>query len=73
MSAFDDIAVPTITTTTEAVMAVTVTLADDSHVSHAGATKWVADPVGNLVILPHTGKATHIYAAGGWVKAEVDA
>lgn len=52
-------------------MAVVVTLVDDSQVAHAEATKWVADPVGNLVILPSNGKATHIYAAGGWVKAEV--
>jgi hypothetical protein len=54
-------------------MAVVVTLADDSRVTHASATKWVADPVGNLVILPTNGKATHIYAATSWVKAEVAA
>lgn len=60
-------------TTTEDTMAVTVTLTDDSSVTHAGATKWIADPNGNLVILPPSGKATHIYAASAWVKAEVAA
>jgi hypothetical protein len=64
---------PTTITNMEAVMAVTVTLVDDARVTHAGATKWIADPVGNLVILPSNGKATHIYAATSWVKAEVDA
>lgn len=54
-------------------MAVVVTLVDDTRVTHAGASKWVADPVGNLVILPPDGKATHIYAASSWVKAEVAA
>lgn len=54
-------------------MAVRVYFVDDSHVTHAEATKWIADPVGNLVILPKSGTATHIYAASSWVKAEVDA
>jgi hypothetical protein len=64
---------PITITTTEDKMAVVVTLTDDSSVTHAGATKWIADPVGNLVILPPSGKATHIYAASSWVKAEVAA
>ena len=54
-------------------MAVTVTLVDDSHVIHAGATKWIADPVGNLVIIGSGSKASIIYAATAWVKAEVSA
>lgn len=54
-------------------MAVVVTLVDKSQVTHSGASKWVADPVGNLVILPSNGKASHIYAASAWVKAEVAA
>lgn len=54
-------------------MAVTVTLVDRSKVVHPRAGKWVADPAGNLVILPTGGKASHIYAASAWVKAEVEA
>jgi hypothetical protein len=64
---------PTTTTTTEAVMAVVVTLVDDSRVTHARATKWIADPVGNLVIIEPGSKASNIYAASSWVKAEVAA
>lgn len=52
-------------------MAVTVHLTDESTVTHAAASKWIADPIGNLVILSDRGNATHIYAASAWVKAEV--
>lgn len=53
-------------------MAVVVTLVDDSRVTHAGATKWIADPAGNLVIIQPPGtKATNIYAATAWLNAEV--
>lgn len=55
-------------------MAVTVTLVDGARVTHARATKWIADPAGNLVIVqPPSTKATHIYAAAAWDRAEVTA
>jgi hypothetical protein len=55
-------------------MAVVVTLVDDSCVTHARATKWIADPAGNLVIIQPPGtKATNIYAASSWATAEVTA
>lgn len=55
-------------------MAVTVKLIDGGSVTHATATKWIADPAGNLVIVQPPGtKATHIYAATAWDSATVTA
>lgn len=54
-------------------MAVTVTLADDTIVTHSKATKWIADTYGNLVIIEAGAKATNIYAVNNWAKATVTA
>ena len=52
-------------------MAVVVTLVDGATVTHGAATKWIADPGGNLVIVGAGTKASHIYARTAWTKAEV--